>query len=259
MRALALACSLAGLPLVASAGEDPFAKPGFYVGVAGLYPTQQSLATTIRSQLESDIDSFNEQVEIWNKQNIPDQENWSGPELRHDSSVDSAWGINARIGYRFGRFFSAEAQAEYVKGFETKIEIRNVWEVRPPDQGGDFINEVVGDLRNRHAFVTATVNGKVTLPTGRFQPFALFGMGMFHNHSSNGLGFTYTEGQPKAILDEDYGDHSGNAFAIRAGGGIDVYITDHVAFNFEATYVQPISRVSRLDYLSLGLGLQYHF
>lgn len=264
MRVAALSHSLAVAllavaPLVASAEDDPYARPGFYVGLAGVYPTQQSLFNSIEAQVSGSIEIFNKEVEDWNVANIPDQENWSGPELRHSTKVDEGWGINARVGYRFGRFFSAEAQVEYVKGYETRVELTNIWEVRPPGEGGDFIDEQIAELRNRHAFVTATANGKFTLPTGRFQPFALFGMGMFHNHTSNGLAIAYTEGQPKATLEEDYGDRSGTAFAIRAGGGVDIYITHELAINFEGTYVQPITRADRLDYLSFGVGLQYHF
>jgi hypothetical protein len=77
------------------------------------------------------------------------------------------------------------------------------------------------------------------------------------------MGVLYLGGQQyeagKPILHEDYGDHSGAAFAIRAGGGVDVYLNERIAINMEATYVVPVTRVTRLDYLSLGISLQYHF
>ena len=50
-----------------------------------------------------------------------------------------------------------------------------------------------------------------------------------------------------------------NEFAMRFGGGIDLYATKNVVVSLEADYVLPVSSLSDLDYVSIGWGFQYRF
>jgi opacity protein-like surface antigen len=89
-------------------------------------------------------------------------------------------------------------------------------------------------------FASGNVKGFVL--TGRFQPFVLVGAGYYHaKYKADGISL------------------SGGDAALRAGGGFDAYVTEHVVVTFEAEYVLPFGEVSDLDYTSVGAGLEYRF
>ncbi len=84
-----------------------------------------------------------------------------------------------------------------------------------------------------------TSNAKLHLLTGRVQPFALLGIGFLHGD---------IPGYKQRL------DLTG-----RLGGGIDVYASEAIAISLDASYVIPTGNVQKLDYISLGAGVQYHF
>lgn len=43
------------------------------------------------------------------------------------------------------------------------------------------------------------------------------------------------------------------------GGGVDVFVTDHLALSTDVAYVIPGGDVADTDFLSLGIGLLYLF
>jgi hypothetical protein len=47
--------------------------------------------------------------------------------------------------------------------------------------------------------------------------------------------------------------------SIRGGGGVAYHINEHWSMNSEVTYVYPLLAVEDLDYLSVGVGIQYQF
>lgn len=47
--------------------------------------------------------------------------------------------------------------------------------------------------------------------------------------------------------------------AVRFGGALDSYITEHWVANLEITYVHPTGDVKDIDYFSFGGGIQYRF
>jgi outer membrane protein OmpA-like peptidoglycan-associated protein len=55
------------------------------------------------------------------------------------------------------------------------------------------------------------------------------------------------------------GAESDTEFAGRVGGGVDVWITQHIAAYVDAAYVMPTGGLSDLRYVSLGGGLKYSF
>jgi opacity protein-like surface antigen len=130
--------------------------------------------------------------------------------------VDTGLGLNARAGYRVHPHFAAEAEFEWV---HSSIEFAG--------SDADF-DTFVG-----------TVNGKAFLLTGRFQPFAMIGIG--------GLG---VHGE---------GDSGDSGFAARFGGGLDVYITRNFYGAIDASYVLPTGDVDDFDLVSIGWGFGYRF
>jgi opacity protein-like surface antigen len=134
-----------------------------------------------------------------------------------DADVDTGLGLNARAGYRFHPHIAAEAEFEWVNA---DIEV----------SGND-----VGDF---DTFV-GTVNGKAFLLTGRFQPFAMIGIG--------------------AMGVRGDGDSGDSGFAARFGGGLDFYITRNFTAAIDASYVLPTGDVDDFDLVSIGWGFGYRF
>ena len=54
-------------------------------------------------------------------------------------------------------------------------------------------------------------------------------------------------------------DSSDTGLAIRWGGGVDSYLTEHWLINIEVSDVNPTGDVKDIDYFSLGGGIQYRF
>lgn len=127
-------------------------------------------------------------------------------------------GFNLRAGYRFLPHLAAEMQFEYVTGFS--------------DQGIDI------DIWN------LMWNAKGFLLTERWQPYALFGLGVIEAEADAGGGFGSAD-------EEDFG--------IRLGGGLDFYATDNVVLTVESAWVKPTDDIEDLDYVTIGGGIQYRF
>jgi opacity protein-like surface antigen len=47
--------------------------------------------------------------------------------------------------------------------------------------------------------------------------------------------------------------------AFRFGGGVDVYVTDHISLDIGGAYVLPIGDVEDLRFISIRFGIQYRF
>lgn len=152
-----------------------------------------------------------------------------------DLDVEESFGINGRIGYRFHRNFSAEFEVEWLDGFESDVD-----EVAVP------LGKILTiDVET----VTFTGNAKGYLLTGRYQPFLLVGLGVMTAETkvkdTVGLGFSESD----RFTD----------FAMRFGGGLDLYATENVVISVGADYVLPVGDVEDLDYVSIGWGFQYRF
>ena len=150
-------------------------------------------------------------------------------------SVDDSFGFNARVGYRCHRRFSAEAEVEWLNGFKSDL-----------TQPG-FAQLAKVDFEP----VVVTTNVKGYLLTGRYQPFLLVGAGAMTADTKlrDPVGLAFTG------LDSE----SENAFAMRFGGGIDLYATKNVVVSLDIDYVLPFGSLDALDYVTIGWGLQYRF
>ncbi len=143
----------------------------------------------------------------------------SAPGFTRDS-VDNSGGFHVRGGYRVHPNVAVELRYEHFLGFETD-----------PGPG-----------RLEGWMLTGNVKGYFT--TGRYQPYAVFGMG-YLDLNSPGV---------------DQGDAiAGDDFAMRFGLGLDANITENVAMGPEVAYVLPVGDASDLDMITLALGLQYKF
>ncbi len=136
--ALLLALLLA-LPCLASAVEedDPFDRPGFYVGISGAFTHN-----FFDDQID---DAFEDLV---------------GASV--DVDIDDSFGINARVGYRAASFIAFEVQYEWIDNFETEVSSSAF-------QGTTATIDITG-----HSF---TLNTKLIVPSWRIQPYLLLGAG----------------------------------------------------------------------------------
>jgi opacity protein-like surface antigen len=150
-------------------------------------------------------------------------------------SVDDSFGFNGRVGYRCHRRFSAEVEVEWLHGFDADL----------TQSGFTQLANVEFDP------LVVTTNVKGYLLTGRYQPFLLLGAGAMvaetHVRNPVGLGFT------------GVGDEDEKSFAMRFGGGIDLYATKNIVVSLEADYVLPFGNLDALDYVTVGWGVQYRF
>ena len=141
--------------------------------------------------------------------------------------IKSAIGFNAKIGARAGPHVATEVQFEYLPEFDWKVPV-----------GDTSITAL------QTSMLAVTANLKLFLLTGRIQPFALIGVGgTFAKLSS-------------PILP---GSQSFSGYALRGGGGVNVYLTEHIAVSADVSYLFPAGDTRHLDYLSIGWGLQYKF
>ncbi|MCR9094381.1 MAG: porin family protein [bacterium] len=139
--------------------------------------------------------------------------------------IDDVAGFDAVLGYRAGDHVAVEAQFDYLDSAEIAVE-------------GFFFGNPVAELDS----ITATVNAKLYAATGRFQPYALFGVGVMR-----------TELTATSVNDDATGP------VIRFGGGAEFFVTRNIAIDLGVDYLLPRDDVEDLDYVSYGGGLVLHF
>jgi hypothetical protein len=237
---------LLGTPVEA---QEDYARPGFYLGIAG--------ATGIFTKLDDQLGDTREQCLPALDKSEPglpyfDVLHPCPDKIEEDVPVqaDASLGVHARAGYRFHPRFAAEAHLEYLSGSEIFAETFR-WQT-------DFA---------KLSALTVTADVKAYLSTGMVQPFAIIGAGWMKTYGKDTRidplkTFKTTEGDrflPKAAkLDLD-----DSGFVGRFGGGLDVYVTQHVSLGASASYVLPFgdSWDSDFDYnyISIDWGIQYRF
>jgi opacity protein-like surface antigen len=137
---------------------------------------------------------------------------------------DEAFGLDIWGGYRFVPLFATEVQLEYLNGFDTTI------------FGVDVDGQAVAFTGNAKLFPLAEVSDRV-------EPFLYAGIG---------VGWFEFDVGPFGTTDE-------SDFIARFGGGIDLYVTESVAFQGSASYVLTTGDLEDLDWISLVAGMQYRF
>jgi opacity protein-like surface antigen len=137
--------------------------------------------------------------------------------------LDPAYGFDVWGGYRFDENFAAELQLEYLNGFKSAS---------------------VAPLKLSFQGITWTANVKGYLLTGRWQPFALVGIGLQWAQFRESVFNINT---------------TSTSFAARLGGGLDFYITETLALNVNGAYIQSTDEFEGADYGNLVIGAQYRF
>ena len=134
-------------------------------------------------------------------------------------------GVNARLGYRFHPHIAAEAQFEWIDGWDLlDLDTRNLFRVE--------------------RIVTGSANIKGFILTNRIQPYGVLGMGATHIRET----------------DEDTGAHqSKTEFSVRVGAGADWYVTEALGLNLEASFVTPVGDMVDYHYTSLAIGFFLRF
>lgn len=141
----------------------------------------------------------------------------------NDVEVDPSVGLTARAGVRVTPRFAVEAQYEWMEDFETSI-------------AGTEVAETTTQ--------TVTGNLKGYLGTGRVQPYLSAGAGFLRAKSDD----------PVTTFQRTDTD-----FALRFGGGLDVYLTEVIGVSLDTSYVLPTGDVEDLDYVSVGAGVFFRF
>lgn len=136
-----------------------------------------------------------------------------------DISGDDAGVLDLRAGYRFHDYFSGEFLFRFYSGFEVKEQ----------NTGAD----------DKFDGWSMSLNAKAYGMLGAIQPYALFGAG--------GLVFTEKAGNDDA------------GFIARLGGGIDLYLTDHLVVEAEASYTLPAGDIEDFQFATFGGSIQYRF
>ena len=49
------------------------------------------------------------------------------------------------------------------------------------------------------------------------------------------------------------------SFALRLGGGVDLYATEHIVFNVGADFIRPYGELRDSELMMYSLGIQYRF
>jgi len=154
-----------------------------------------------------------------------------------DRAFDDSAGVSGKLGYRVLPHLAAELRYEWLEGFDSNGAIR---EFDDPDL----------DLENGDAEIDthqATLAAKLFALTGRVQPYALLGAGVLVVNTE------LKASKFKKPYEVDVG------FAARFGAGVDLYASEQVVIDIEASYLVPTGEVSGEEYGTVGLGLQYRF
>jgi len=132
--------------------------------------------------------------------------------------VDNSNGFNVRGGYRVHPNVAVEGLFEYYSKFDMSPGDLSAWSL--------------------------TANAKVYPLLGRWQPYALVGLG-------------YLSG------DADFGQGNGSGnedgFVMRFGGGLDANITENWQIGPEVAYVLPFGDIEDFDAVTISGGIRYMF
>ncbi|MBW2292567.1 MAG: porin family protein [Deltaproteobacteria bacterium] len=194
--------------------NDDFDRRGWYAGIEGVYAYEDVKEGKEEEDLIESHAPFN---------------------VTFSLDSDHTGGLNFKVGRRCHPRIAVEIEIEWIDEFE-----------------GTVKEPTAGDVTKLSfsPILVGTVNLKGYLLTGRFQPYALFGMGTMSVKSesrsiSQGVGVN--ESQTTGL------------FALRFGGGIDIYATRNWVVTGGIDYVYAATSIQHVNYLSVALGVQYRF
>ena len=206
--------------------DDPFDRPGFYIGLGGSYQVNL-FEDRIEDELNDALDPTD-----------------SFPDGKLD--IDDSGGLNATAGYRVASFFAVELEYEWVDEYDFDASL-----------GG-----ASGTLYSIEGH-SLTFNTKLIAPIWRTQPYFLLGGGVaVSDVDIDSTTQAILAGLGDGV---DIDDGRTTRPAARIGVGIDLYITENILFNAEAgalvtTLNKPdVDDIEDLNYMSFQGSLQYRF
>ncbi len=168
-----------------------------------------------------------------------DVEAWLDQAGNLSFEIDESLGLNLRGGYR-GRWAGGELHFEWIEGYDIEV-------INPLGDSDDYTIDGWAVTLDGKLYPLDGVQSSLPALAKRFQPFLSAGIGYL----------TFSSIRPQQPPRADFREWD---FAIRTGGGVDVYLTNNVAISVDATYVYPVADdLDGLDYLSIGWGLLYRF
>ena len=249
---------------------SPYHRPGFYAGLSGVLAFEQGLQETLEESIGGAIDIYSDK----RGRGAPTGFGPTAPIKKFSLSSGDSVGINARIGYRLRPYLAAEFQVDYIPPFETDVIITNVAAANgtsgTPTAGvkaGDIT--VLETFHSTHQMTTAMAALKILLPLGRVQPYVVGGGGIVYAKTTGSYLSHCTQQVSCREFTSNHGpvpnDISGGAlvggfdFGFRAGGGIDLYMTEHLVLFWEGSAIIPVGKLNNLNFFSFAWGAQYRF
>jgi hypothetical protein len=158
---------------------------------------------------------------------------------------DNSLGFEVRGGYRVMDYLAAEIEGNFITGFDGEITTAN------------------GDIKTLSSESwTITVNAKGIYPLGRFEPYAIVGIGAMWSNLVTGdyvdddctVGFLgWWCDNPQELQGKK------SVFVAKFGAGTDFWVLDDVALTLDAVYVLPTGDLKEQTYIKLGWGFKFRF
>ena len=136
--------------------------------------------------------------------------------------TDGSGGFSLHVGYRFNKWISSELRMDRFSQFDAH-------------SGGVDVGEVNGWYLG--------LDQKAYFLHGRFQPFALLGLGLLDMETTNN-----TAANPSKTDD---------GVGLRFGGGLDIYATNKVLVTTDVSYLLGVGDVGDYGVTVIGLGILY--
>jgi len=141
------------------------------------------------------------------------------------------FGFNLVAGYRISKYLASDFEFEYIDAIPVDGKPGPNFDVRTFDLAWMF------------RFYPLSFAFDASSPLHRVQPYLAAGPAW----------------QWVALNRFPGNDRNRGGFAGRLGGGLDVYLTENLSLNADATYVLSAGDVRDYRYLSIGWGFAYHF
>lgn len=225
--------------------ENPFGRDGWYIQFGYAYGIDRKLEDQLNDKVgRAVIPPSSPFIDNPNTAN-PAPPQTAAPPLFISigpAEVSNSSGFAFRAGRRVLANLAVEFQVEHMTNFQAEI-----------------VDWQTIDL----SATTLTANLKLPILTGRFQPYALIGAGAMWidkdgEWPQQGIEASRVSSNPSRFEDIVQADDAG--IALRLGGGVDVYIDEHVFVSSEFAWVASQGEaVDDVKYMSFGLGVGYRF
>lgn len=162
--------------------------------------------------------------------------------IRYNDSLN----LNAKAGYRFNHWLSAELVFDSFPEFSTS----NVRYTVENEYGSESIRKE-GRLSINTLMIAGKVSRKIYSRNAIMYPYITAGIGIM---KANDNITASIEGYDDYSVKEEY-----NGTCAKIGLGIDFDITRNISIGFEGSYVMGFGDVDKIKYMNIGGNVSYHF